>query len=92
MPNKTVELVLNLFNVSDQLSRVQSGMTIGQIEKNLPWMTRGQVTLVLKTLEDMTFAYHEVVAHGRTGKRVYHMTEHAAINFAGIARNYTETH
>lgn len=90
MPNKTTEIVLNVFNVANVLAGVQKGATIGEIAKHLSWMSRGQVIVVLNTLEEMSFAYHEIVPHGRTGKKVYRMTEHAAINFAGIARTYTE--
>jgi len=90
MPKKTTEIVLNFMNVCNVLSEVQNGMTIGEIEKSIQWMTRGQVTNVLSIMEEMSFAYHEVKAHGRTGKKVYRLTEHAAINFAGIARQYTQ--
>lgn len=87
---KTTEVVLNLMNVCHHLSGIQNGATIGQLEKAIAWMSRGQVVNVLEILEEMSFAYHEIVPHGRTGKKVYRLTEHAAINFAGIARSYTE--
>lgn len=90
MPSKTTEIVLNVFNVSSYLAGIQNGATIGQIEKGISWMSRGQVINVLNILEEMSFAYHELVPHGRTGKKIYRLTEHAAINFAGIARTYTE--
>jgi len=90
MPSKTTEIVLNVINIANLLSCVQKGMTIGEVEKSLNWMTRGQVVNVLNILEEMSFAYHEVLPHGRTGKKVYRLTEHAAINFASIARQYTE--
>lgn len=90
MPSRTTNIVLDVFNVLHHLSSVQNGATVGQIEKALNWMSRGQVENALKHLTEMTFTYHEIVPHGRTGKRVFYMTEHAAINCAAIARSYTE--
>lgn len=92
MPNKTTEIVLNVLNIANCLSSVQNGMTIGEVEKCVQWMSRAQIINVLNILEDMSFAYHEVKPHGRTGKKVYHLTETAAIHFASIARTYTEHH
>lgn len=90
MPSRTTNIVLDVFNVLHHLSSVQNGATIGQVQKACSWMSRGQVENALKHLSEMSFAYHEEKPHGRTGKRVFFMTEHAAINCAGIARSYTE--
>ena len=92
MPSRTTNLVLDLFNVLSHLSTLQNGATIGQIEKAIAWMSRGQVENSLKILSEMGFTYHEEQPHGRTGKRVFHMTENAAIQLAAIARDYTERH
>lgn len=90
MSNRTTNIVLDVFNVMSFLSRIQNGATVGEIEKAHNWMTRGQVENTLKILSSMSFTYHEVVPHGRTGKRVFHLTETAAIHCAAIARDYSE--
>lgn len=92
MASRTTNIVLDLFNVLGHLSCLQNGATIGEIEKAINWMTRGQVQNSLKILSEMGFTYHEVKPHGRTGKRVFYMTETAAIQLSAIARDYTERH
>lgn len=90
MSSNTRNFVLELFTALDCLSSVQNGMSISDMQKAMPYCTRGEVIRVLKTLESMTYAYQEKRPHGRTGKLVYHMTETAAIHCAAIARQYTE--
>jgi len=92
MPGRTTNIVLDVFNVLSHLSCLQNGATIGQIERAINWMSRGQVENTLKILSEMNFTYHEIVPHGRTGKRVFYMTENAAIQLSAIARDYTERH
>lgn len=92
MASRQEEFVLNMLNIQSSLSRVQNGMTIGEIQKQNNWMTRSQVIAILNLLEAISFAYHQVMPHGRTGKKVYRMTEHAAINLASIAREYSEAY
>lgn len=77
------------FAVLHALSSAKDGLTIGQIEKVNTWMSRGQVERILESLSDIGFTYHEVIAHGRTGKRVFRITETAASICSVIAHNYS---
>lgn len=88
--NQSVETLNNTFSIMHQLAGSEKGLTIGEIERTLNWMSRAQVIKVLDNLSAVGFTYHEVVAHGRTGKKIYRMTESCAIHCAAIARGYTE--
>jgi len=84
-------MFVNAMSCIEVVSRTLAGTTIGQIQKAAPWMTRGQVERIMKGMENDGYVWSEVIAYGRTGKRVYRMTEHAAIGFASVARQYTQS-
>lgn len=90
MNASTRNFVLEIFTAMDHLSGVQNGCTITEMCKVMPYCSRGEIIRILETLEGMHYAYHEIKPHGRTGKKVYHLTETAAIHCAAIARQYTE--
>lgn len=90
MANRTQCFVLDTFTLLNNLSGLQNGATVGELQKMMPYCSKGQLSRLLGCLEEMNFAYHEVKPHGRTGKNVYKMTETAAIHCAAIARQYTE--
>jgi hypothetical protein len=90
MSARQTNFVLDVMTVMDHLSRIQSGLTVGQINKAMPYLTRGQIIRVLDSVGEAGLTYHEVMPHGRTGKKVYKMTENAAMQFASIARQYGE--
>lgn len=90
MNANTRNFVLEIFTAMDTLSGIQNGMTITELQKTMPYCTRGEVKRVLETLVGMSYAYQELKPHGRTGKHVYYLTETAAIHCASIARQYAE--
>jgi len=77
--------------VLQSTSRTLKGLTIGEIMKETPYMTRGQVERALKEMQEYGYVWHEVLPYGRTGKKIWRVTETAAITMAGIARNYTDS-
>lgn len=84
-------MMINAMTCIEVVSRTLDGVTIGEIQKAVPWMTRGQVERIMKMLEAEEYVWAAMVAYGRTGKRLYRMTESAAIVFASVARQYTES-
>lgn len=91
MTTRTENIVLETFTLLSHLSGVQNGMTLGEITKAMPYITKGQAGRIVSYLENMGWIYRELLPHGRTGKNVFKMTEGAAIFCADIARTYTET-
>lgn len=89
MSLRTASNINDVFAVMHALSSAHDGMTIGEIEKSASWMSRGQVERVLSGLSEIGFTYHEVKPHGRTGKRVFRLTEAAVMSCSSIAYNYT---
>jgi len=81
----------NMLLVAEVVSETLQGKTVGQVAKAINWLSKGQVERALKKLETDGMCWSETVPHGRTGKRVYRLTEAAAIQFAAIARQYTES-
>jgi len=91
MSPRTVNTTLDTFFILDTISKVNTdGMTVGQVCKTQNAMTRRQVQGVLDTLEGCGFVFYEVVKYGRTGKKVYRVTENCAMLCASISRNYGE--
>lgn len=89
MSVRNATTINDTFAVLHALSSARDGLTIGQIEKVNTWMSRGQVERILESLCDIGFTYHEVIAHGRTGKRVFHITGTAVSSCSIIAHNYS---
>lgn len=75
--------------VLQSTSRTLRGLTVGEIMKETPYLTRGQVERALKEMCEYGYVWCEIVAYGRTGKRLWRVTETAAITMSSIARNYT---
>lgn len=87
---RTVDTLQDTFTVMHNLAEHPEGVTVGEMNKLLSWLTRGQIQRILDVLEATQFTYQELVKHGRTGKKLYRLTEHAAIHCAAIARTYSE--
>jgi len=83
-------MFLNAVTCIEVVSRTLDGVTVGQIQKAVPWLTRGQVERTMRMLEGEGYVWAAMVKYGRTGKRIYRVTEQTAIAFASIARQYTE--
>jgi len=84
-------MLLTALAAAEVVSRTLDGVTVGQVVREVNWASKGQVDRALKQLETDGMCWSEMVPYARTGKRVYRLTEHAAIMFAAIARQYTES-
>jgi DNA-binding IclR family transcriptional regulator len=82
--------VTKVIFVSGLLANAPRGTTVGEIAKAIAFMTKGQVQRVLDELVAEGYAYSENKPHGRTGKKVYKMTEGYAMEIAHINRSYME--
>jgi len=77
--------------ILDSVSGLKNGGTVGQIQKPFPSLSRGQVQRVLDSMVNTGIIFMTVETYGRTGKKVYRITEFAAMVCAGIATNYTQS-
>lgn len=80
----------NELYVLEGVSCSRDGVTVGQLQKLHSNLTVGQVGRMLTRLCESGLVYMTVEPYGRTGKKVYRITEFCAVMCAGIARNYTE--
>lgn len=70
----------DLIAILDVLARAETGATVGQIQKTVTWMTRGQVERMLKSLiTDNYISVEKVPYRSNINKNVYSITE-TAIN------------
>jgi len=76
--------------VLDILSKAKEGLTVGGIQKHMSILTVGQVKRITESLLECGFIHEEIKPHGATGKKVYHMTENAAIMLSSVGRQYVE--
>jgi hypothetical protein len=90
MSNRMGDTFFDALTVLDKLSQSPDGMTVGQINKAMGYLTVGQVGRIVHSLGAQAFVCCEIQPHGRTGKKVYKMTERAAILCGSISRQYVE--
>lgn len=85
-------MLTKYLDVLEVLANAGAGATVGQVEKALPHLTRGQASRILKELISINFVAVEKVAY-RPGidKNVYHMTENALSNMRHIVTRYKKT-
>lgn len=82
--------MLDYLFILESVSGLKHGGTVGQIAKPYSSLSRGQVQRILDSMEKSGIIYMTVEQYGRTGKKVYRITEYAAMVCATIARNYTQ--
>lgn len=92
MATRAAGTFYDTMTVMSILATSKEGMTKGAIQREMKYITVGQVGRIIATLAECGFVYGDVFKHGRTGKVVYRLTEAAAIYCASIAREYTEKH
>jgi predicted ArsR family transcriptional regulator len=90
MEQTKITSVTKVIFVSGVLAMNPKGVTVGEVSKQVAFLTKGQVQRVLDELVFEGYAYQEIKPHGRTGKKVYRMTEAYAIEIAHVNRMYAE--
>jgi DNA-binding IclR family transcriptional regulator len=90
MTEQKLTSVIKVVFVSGLLANSPKGTTVGEVAKAIAFMSKGQCQRVLDELVSEGYAYQEVKPHGRTGKKVYFMTEGYAMEIAHINRSYAE--
>ena len=68
------------------LAKHPSGLTAGEVAKRTPGMSKGQVERLLDDLQIERHVIAEMQPHGRTGKRVFALSERARKDFAELSR------
>lgn len=66
----------DLIVIVDILARSETGATVGQIQKQVTWLQRGQIERLLKSLITDNYVIVEKLPYRRNiHKNVYHITE-----------------
>jgi len=64
----------------ESIARLNDTATAGNIQKMNPHLTIGQVKRCLSQLETEGYAHHKIERHGRTGKKVYYLSNRCSTN------------
>lgn len=87
---RPAEQLLSNIMISQFLARKRGGATVGEINKSMTNLSRGQIQRVLNVLIELGYVAWEQQKHGRTGKIVYRLTEGYVMEFADVVRSYSE--
>jgi len=68
------------------LAKNPAGLTAGELSKRASGMSKGQVERLLDDLQNERHVIAEMQPHGRTGKRVFALSERARKDFAELSR------
>lgn len=80
----------NMLGVVEAVAKLQSGATIGAIQKMNPHLSRGQVERVLKGLMGEGYVEFQIAPHAATGKKVWNVTNRCMTNLYYVAKSTTE--
>lgn len=75
----------NSLGVLESIARLGTEATIGNINKMMPHLTRGQVDRCIKNLFTEHYVEFETVPYGRTGKRIWKNTDNCWTNMCIVA-------
>jgi len=67
------------------LAKNPEGLTAGELSKLIGTKSKGQVSRLLNDMKCGRYVAEETKPHGRTGKRVFSMTELAVGDFRSLA-------
>lgn len=90
MSAKMINQTWDTFSILAAIARSGEGLSVGEVNKTHGALTRGQCQRMIEGLMGAGMIYQEVVKWGRTGKKIYKLTEHCAIVCSSIARDYTD--
>lgn len=90
METRSANTFYDTLVILDILAGFPDGQTVGQCRKVVPGLSVGQVGRMLAVLMQCGFVFETLEPYGRTGKKVYRMTENAAIFLSSISRTYVE--
>lgn len=76
------------FVLLEWLASKASGMTIGELQRACKDFSKGQIERTLRALEESGFVQAEMIAYGRTGKRVYRLHRNVAVNCELLAETF----
>jgi len=75
----------NCLGVIEAVAKLGENATIGQVQRMNSHLSRGQVERVLKQLAKEDYVGYFEFAHGRTGKKVWHIRNRCHVNIAIVA-------
>lgn len=81
---------LDTLFILDSIAASKTGLTVGEVGKLYPSLTRRQVQKIVDNLEAGGMVFCTVLPHGRTGKKVFGVTEYAAIVCASVSGHYAQ--
>lgn len=73
-------LFASFLGVIEAVARLNEDATIGNVQKMNPHLTRGQVARCMDQLETEGYMHHKTERHGRTGKKVYYLSNTCSTN------------
>jgi hypothetical protein len=76
----------NNLGMIDAIAQLGERATIGEIQKMNPHLTRGQVERLIKGLCTEKYVDFKTVAYGRTGKRIWFITDRCFTNMCTVAK------
>ena len=70
----------------EAIARLGEKATVGEIQKMNSHLTRGQMQRVLNGLMGEGYVNFTTVKYGRTGKKVYYVTDRCVVNVSIVGR------
>lgn len=81
---------IDTLHILDGIASFRDGLTVGEIGKAFPGLTRRQIQKIVDNLEAGGMVFCTVMPHGRTGKKVFKCAEYAAIVCSSVAGHYSK--
>lgn len=83
-------VLINTMWISQVIAQSKTGMTVGEVNKVVNSLTRGQVKRIMDGMVKDGYMSTRKEPHGKTGKVVYRISEGFVMECCQVAQNYNQ--